>query len=55
MDIKVVGDKLTITATLSSGTPSASGKTLVVATTSGFVDVPGSDVRVSLNVIKRRK
>jgi len=55
MEIKIVGDKLTITATLSSGVPSSSGKTLIVATTNGFVSVADSDVKVSLNVIKPRK
>lgn len=55
MDIKLVGEKLTITATISSGVPSSSGKSLVVATTNGFVGVDGSDIKVSLNVIKPRK
>jgi len=55
MDIKVIGDKLTITATISSGVPSSTGKSLVVATTNGFVGVDGSDIKVSLNVIKPRK
>jgi len=55
MDIKVDGDKLTITATISSGVPSSTGKSLVVATTNGFVGVDGSDIKVSLNVIKPRK
>jgi len=55
MDIKISGDKLTITCTLGSGVPSASGKTMIVATTNGFVGVAGSDVKVSLNVIKPRK
>ena len=55
MEIKITGDKLTITATLSDGVPSSTGKTLVVATTNGFVAVADSDIRVSLNVIKPRK
>jgi len=55
MEIKIAGDKLTITATLSSGVPSSSGKTLIVATTNGFVSVEDSDVKVSLNVTKPRK
>lgn len=54
MDIKLEGDKLTITTTITAGTPSSSGKTLVVASTNGFVIVPNSDIRVSLNVIKPR-
>jgi len=55
MEIKVDGEKLTITATLSSGVPSSTGKSLVVATTNGFMAVAGTDIRVSLNVIKPRK
>ena len=52
MDIKLEGNILTITTELTHGTISASGKSLVVATTNGFVSVAGSDIRVSLNVIK---
>jgi len=55
MEIKVEGDKLTITTTLGSGVPSSTGKTLVVATTNGFQAVAGTDIRVSLNVIKPKK
>lgn len=55
MEIKVVGDKLTIICTIGSGVPSSSGKTLVVATTNGFVGVAGSDIKVSLNAIRPRK
>ena len=54
MEIKLTGNTLTITATISSGVPSSSGKSLVVATTNGFVGVDGSDIKVSLNVIKPR-
>jgi hypothetical protein len=54
MEIKVEGNKLTITCILSSGVPSKSGKTNIVATTNGFTPVAGSDIRVSLNVIKPR-
>lgn len=35
--------------------PSKSGKSLMVATTSGFVMVPGTDAKVSLNVILPKK
>ena len=55
MDIKITGDKLTITATIGSGVPSKSGKTNIVATTNGFISVPNSDIKVSVNVIKSRK
>ena len=54
MEIKIVDDKLTIIATLGSGVPSRTGKTLVVATTNGFQVVAGTKYRVSLNVIKER-
>jgi hypothetical protein len=38
------------------GTPSKSGKSLIVGTTNGFVDAPGNpEVSVSLNVIRRWK
>jgi len=55
MEIKLEGNKLTITCSIGSGVPSSSGKTLVVATTNGFVPVPDSNLRVSLNVIKPKK
>jgi hypothetical protein len=44
--------KLVITCPINGGVPSRTGKSLVVATTNGFVDVPGSDIRVNLNAIK---
>ena len=52
MEIKVEGNNLVIKTPLSSGVPSRSRKTLVVASTNGFVDVVDSNIRVSLNVIK---
>ena len=55
MNIKLDGSKLTITCEIGKGTPSSTGKTLVVATTNGFVPVEGTDLKVSLNVIKSRK
>ena len=55
MDFKVTGNKLTITVTLEKGTLSSSGKSLVVATTGGFVAVEGTDLKVNLNVIKPNK
>ena len=54
MEIKLSGNTLTITAQLSDGVPSKSGKSNIVATTNGFVGVDGSDIKVSLNVIKPR-
>ena len=55
MNIKVNGNKLVIEADLHDGIPSSSGKTLVVASTNGFVAVADTDIKVSLNVIKPRK
>jgi hypothetical protein len=54
VDIKVEGNVLTIKATLEAGTPSKSGKTMVVSTTSGFQKIAGTNLSVSLNVIKSR-
>jgi hypothetical protein len=52
--MKVINNVLTITVDLKkTGTPSASGKSLVIATTRGIVPVPGNDaVKVGLNVFK---
>lgn len=55
MDIKLEGDKLTITTIVASGVPSSTGKTLIVATTNGFIPVEGSDIKVSLNVIRPKR
>ena len=55
MDFKIDGNKLTITCQLSQGSPSRSGKTLIVASTNGFTPVEGTDIRISLNVIKSKK
>ena len=52
IDIKVENNKLIITAPISSGVRSKSGKTLVVVSTGGFVDVPNSDIRVNLTATK---
>ena len=46
--------KLVITCPINGGVPSKTGKSLVVATTNGFADVPGSEFRVNLNIIKPR-
>lgn len=51
--IVVKNGHLVIDIPLSKGTLSASGKNLVVATTNGFAAVEGSDVRVSLNAIRK--
>ena len=54
MKLEVKNGNLIITCPINGGTPSKTGKSLVVATTNGFVDVPGSDIRVNLNAIKPR-
>ena len=54
--IKLEGNKLTIVVELGAGTISKSGKSTILATTSGFVKVDGNpDVQVSYNVIKIRR
>ena len=55
MDIKVEGNTLTITCPLGGGVPSSSGKSLVVCSSNGFIPVPESDLRLSINIIKPRK
>ena len=52
IEIRKDGDKLVISCELTKGTLSSSGKSLVVSTTNGFVPVEGTDLKVSLNVIK---
>lgn len=48
------GNEIVIRAKLTTGTPSASGKNLTVATTKGFVPVADSNLKVSLNIIKSK-
>ena len=50
-DIK--GNKLTIIADLDGNFPSKSGKSIILATTGGFLTY--KDVKYSLNVIKTKK
>lgn len=50
--MKVENGYLIVSMKLGTGRPSASGKTLVVATTGGFVPVNGSEVKVNLTAIK---
>lgn len=52
--IRVKEGYLEIRQKLTKGTPSASGRNLTIATTGGFKDVEGSDVRVNLTAIKPR-
>ena len=59
MDVKVQGDKLIIEIDISQAArdkapPSKTGKSRMVATTSGFVPVIGADgLKLSLNVITK--
>jgi hypothetical protein len=53
LDATIKDGKLTVTMPLSAGTPSKTGKTLIVFTTGGFVAVCG-DYKISINVIKGR-
>lgn len=46
-------NEVVIRAKLTTGTLSASGRSLVVATTKGFVPVAGN-LKVSLNIIKAK-
>jgi len=52
MTITVANGVMTIVAPLSQGVLSKTGKSLIVASTSGFIPVEGTNYRVSLNVIK---
>lgn len=51
---KVEGDKLVLTINLKApGTPSKSGKSIVVATTSGNASVPGAEqFKLGLNLYR---
>lgn len=52
--VGVDGAVLTITIKLDEpGLRSSSGKSMVVASTEGQVDVPGTDLRLGLNVFRR--
>ena len=53
MEIKVNGDTLMIKAKLDKeGTLSTSGKSRVVASTHGNVPIPGTDLKMGLNVYR---
>ena len=57
IEVKVEHGKLTITVDLTKELgPSASGKSVIIATTEGNVDVPGTaDVKVWLNVYRKKE
>lgn len=54
IDMKVVGDKLTITVDLSKSYGiSASGKSTIIASTGGNIAVPGrEEVKVGINIYR---
>jgi hypothetical protein len=55
VDIKVEGDILTIKVDLSKEFgPSASGKTIIIASTEGNVAVPDRDEKIGLNVYRKK-
>ena len=55
METKVTGNKVTIELDITKGVPSSTGKSMVVFSTSGFVPVEGTDLKVSINVIRPNK
>ena len=56
VETKVEHGKLTITVDLTKELgPSSSGKSIIIATTEGNVDVPGAaDVKIGLNVYRKK-
>lgn len=54
-DVKVEGNKLTITVDLSKDQgPSNSGKTIIIATSSGNKPIEGTDAIMGLNIYTKR-
>jgi hypothetical protein len=52
--MRIEGKKLTIEVDLSvKGTPSKSGKSNVIATTKGNIEVPGTDAKIGLNIYRK--
>jgi len=56
VEIKVDGQTLTLRVNLGEEFgPSASGKTIIIASTEGNVSVPGNkDIKIGLNVYRKR-
>ncbi len=55
VDIKVEGTIMTIKVDLSKEFgPSASGKTIIIASTEGNVTVPDRDEKIGLNVYRKK-
>ena len=57
IEVNVEHGKLTITVDLAKELgPSASGKSVIIATTEGNVDVPGApDVKIGLNIYHKKE
>ena len=57
VEMRVEHGKLVVTVDLAKELgPSSSGKSVIIATTEGNVDVPGAaDVKIGLNVYRRKE
>ena len=57
LDMRIEQGKLIITVDLTKELgPSSSGKSVIIATTAGNVDVPGTDdVKIGLNVYRKKE
>lgn len=54
-ELKVTGDKLVITVDLAKDFgPSNSGKTIIIATSSGNQKIEGTDAVLGLNIYRKR-
>ena len=55
VEMKVEGTIVTITVDLSKDFgPSSSGKTTIIATTEGNVNIPGREEKIGLNIYKKK-
>jgi len=54
METKLDGNVLTVKMPLGKGERSKSGKSLIVFSTSGFKKIEGTDLQISINVIKSK-
>ena len=57
VELKIEHGKLVVTVDLAKELgPSASGKSVIIATTEGNMDVPGApDVKIGLNVYRKKE
>ena len=56
VETRVEHGKLIITVDLTKELgPSSSGKSVIIATTEGNVDVPGTDVKIGLNIYRKKE